>query len=101
MGAAGKPARQLKSAWTEAWEGPDSPGTLPMPVQGILSEPAMHRVNRAAEGGNEAARALVTYFVGQGVGLVEGVQSCRAVVEAFMGDFAAALEDMQALAADA
>ena len=23
----GKPARQLRTAWTEAWEGPDSPGT--------------------------------------------------------------------------
>ncbi|MBL6457673.1 nitronate monooxygenase [Belnapia sp. T6] len=97
-GRTGKPARQLRSAWTEAWEGPESPGTLPMPLQGLISEPAMARVNRAAEGGDAAARELVSYFVGQGVGLVEGVQSCRAVVEAFMGDFAAALEDMQALA---
>src|SRR5262245_45611409 len=31
----GKPARQLRSAWTEAWDSPDSPGTLPMPLQGI------------------------------------------------------------------
>lgn len=98
-GRTGKPARQLKSAWTEAWEGPDSPGPLPMPLQGLLSEPAMQRVNRAAEGGNQEARALVSYFVGQGVGLVDSVQSCRSVVEAFMGEFAEALEDMQALAA--
>src|SRR5919106_5606439 len=26
-GRTGKPARQLKSAWKEAWERPDSPGT--------------------------------------------------------------------------
>ena len=99
-GRTGKPARQLKSAWTDAWEGPDSPGPLPMPLQGLLSEPAMQRVNRAAEGGNQAARALVSYFVGQGVGLVDSVQSCRSVVEAFMREFAEALEDMQALTAD-
>jgi NAD(P)H-dependent flavin oxidoreductase YrpB (nitropropane dioxygenase family) len=97
-GRTGKPARQLRSAWTDAWEGPHSPGPLPMPLQGILSEPAMARVNRSAEGGNESARALVSYFVGQGVGLVDCVLSCRSVVEAFMAEFADALEDLGRLA---
>jgi NAD(P)H-dependent flavin oxidoreductase YrpB (nitropropane dioxygenase family) len=97
-GRTGKPARQLKSAWTEAWEGPNSPGTLPMPLQGLISEPAMARVNRAAEGGNEKARELVSYFVGQGVGLVDDIPSARQVVTSFMTEFAEALEDMQALA---
>jgi NAD(P)H-dependent flavin oxidoreductase YrpB (nitropropane dioxygenase family) len=96
-GRTGKPARQLRSAWTDAWEGPDSPGTLPMPLQGLISEPAMRRVNRAAEGGNAKARELVTYFVGQGVGLVDSVPSCRQVVAAFMTEFAEALEDMRRL----
>ena len=96
-GRTGKPARQLRSTWTDAWEGPDSPGPLPMPLQGILSEPAMRRVNRAAEGGNAQARALVSYFVGQGVGLVEDVRSVRAVVQDFMTEYAEALEDMRAL----
>jgi NAD(P)H-dependent flavin oxidoreductase YrpB (nitropropane dioxygenase family) len=94
-GRTGKPARQLKSAWTDAWEGPDSPGPLPMPLQGIISEPAMQRVNRAAEAGNEQARVLVSYFVGQGVGLVDSVISARQVVAAFMEEFAEALEDMR------
>jgi NAD(P)H-dependent flavin oxidoreductase YrpB (nitropropane dioxygenase family) len=96
-GRTGKPARQLRSAWTDAWEGPDSPGPLPMPLQGMLSEPAMARVNRAAEAGSEPARALVSYFVGQGVGLVDEIPSCRQVVAAFMTEFAEALEDMQRL----
>ncbi len=96
-GRTGKPARQLRSAWTDAWEGPDSPGPLPMPLQGILSEPAMARVNRAAEAGSEPARALVSYFVGQGVGLVNGIPSCRQVVASFMTEFAEALDDMQRL----
>ncbi len=35
----GKPARQLRSAWTEAWErGPGSPGALPMPLMTLVSE---------------------------------------------------------------
>jgi NAD(P)H-dependent flavin oxidoreductase YrpB (nitropropane dioxygenase family) len=96
-GRTGKPARQLRSAWTDAWEGPDSPGTLPMPLQGIISEPAMARVNRAAEAGNANARELVSYFVGQGVGLVDSIPTCRQVVSAFMTEFAEALEDMQRL----
>src|SRR5207244_5545568 len=29
----GKPARLLRTAWTDAWEAPESPGTLPMPLQ--------------------------------------------------------------------
>ena len=97
-GRTGKPARQLRSGWTDAWEGADSPGTLPMPLQGLLSEPAMRRVNQAAESGNEQARALVSYFVGQGVGLVEDVRSVRSVMTDFMTEFADALEDMRRLA---
>lgn len=96
-GRTGKPARQLRSAWTDAWEGPDTPDPLPMPLQGLLSEPAMRRVNQAAESGNESARALVSYFVGQGVGLVEDVPSARAVVLDFMTEFADALEEMRRL----
>ena len=49
-GRTGKPARQLRSAWTDAWEGADSPGTLPMPLQGLISEPAMARVNSRGRG---------------------------------------------------
>ena len=97
-GRTGKPARQLRSAWTDAWEGTDSPGTLAMPLQGLLSEPAMARVNKPAEGGNAKARNLVSYFVGQGVGLVEDIPSCRQVVAGFMAEFADALDDMARLA---
>jgi hypothetical protein len=68
-----------------------------MPLQGLISEPAMARVNQAAEAGNPRARELVSYFVGQGVGLVDSIPSCRQVVAAFMIEFADALEDMRML----
>src|SRR5262249_60090846 len=35
----GKYSRQLPSAWTHAWEGPDSPRPLPMPLQSPISRP--------------------------------------------------------------
>ena len=95
-GRTGKYSRQLKSAWTDAWEGPDSPGALPMPMQSLISEPAIHRATKAAEGGNEKARELVTYFVGQGVGLVDNITSARSVVQDFMQDYASAVETLNA-----
>ncbi len=91
----GKYSRQLRSAWTEAWEQPDSPGALPMPFQSLISEPALRAAQRAAEKGNTNARELVTYFVGQGVGLVDSVKSSRTVVQEFMEEFAEALDEMQ------
>jgi NAD(P)H-dependent flavin oxidoreductase YrpB (nitropropane dioxygenase family) len=96
----GKPSRQLRSAWTDAWESPESPGALAMPFQSLISEPALAAAQRAAEHGNPKARELVTYFVGQGVGLVDKVKSSREVVREFMEEFAEALTDMQALAED-
>lgn len=69
-----------------------------MPLQSLISEPALAAAQRAAEKGNPKARELVTYFVGQGVGLVDSVKSSRTVVKEFMEEFAEALSDMQALA---
>ena len=88
----GKPARQLRTAWHDAWDDPDGPGTLPMPLMGMVSEPAFHRIERAAEAGHPEARELVSYFVGQGVGLVEEVRPSRAVVQAFREEFVEAVE---------
>ena len=87
----GKPARQLRSAWHAAWDGPDSPGALPMPLMGMVSEPAFARIERAAAAGNEDARGLVSYFVGQGVGLIEQERSARSVVQDFRDEFATAI----------
>lgn len=88
----GKPARQLRTAWHDAWDDPEGPGTLPMPLMGMVSEPAFHRIERAAEAGHPEARELVSYFVGQGVGLVEEVRPSRAVVQAFREEFVEAVE---------
>jgi NAD(P)H-dependent flavin oxidoreductase YrpB (nitropropane dioxygenase family) len=94
----GKFSRQLRSAWTDAWEAPDSPGPLPMPFQTIFSEPALRAAHRAAERGNKKAYELVTYWVGQCVGLVDSVKSTRVVVQEFMEEFAEAISEMQLFA---
>ena len=100
-GRTGKPARQLRSVWTDAWDrGPDSPGALPMPLQSIISRDAFASIDRSVAAGNAAARDLVSYFVGQGVGLIDSVKSAGAVVQEFKEDFADAIEHMNALVAE-
>lgn len=92
----GKPARQLRTAWHEAWDSEGGPGALPMPLMGMVSEPAFARIERAAEAGNAEARNLVTYFVGQGVGLVEEIRPSRAVVQSFREEYVEAIERLAA-----
>ncbi|GGI21699.1 nitronate monooxygenase [Bradyrhizobium guangdongense] len=100
-GRTGKPARQLRSVWTDAWDrAPESPGALPMPLQSIISRDAFNSIDRAAASGNARARDLVSYFVGQGVGLIDSVKSAGAVVQEFKEEFAEAVEHMNALVAE-
>ena len=93
----GKPARQLKTAWHEAWDSAAGPGALPMPLMGMVSEPSFQRIEKAVLGGNQQARELVSYFVGQGVGLIDQVRSARGVVQEFREEFAAAVMGLTAM----
>ena len=70
----GKPARQLRTAWTEAWEAPESPGTLPMPLQFILNNYALRRIQRS---GN---RELTGMPVGQVVSRMNKVRPSKDVI---------------------
>lgn len=94
----GKPARQLNTPWQEAWDAPDGPGSLPMPLMGMVSEPAFARIEREAAAGNAKARELVSYFVGQGVGLVDQVRSSRQVVQDFREEFIDAVTGLASIA---
>ena len=93
----GKYTRQLRSPWTDAWQGPEAPEPLPMPLQGLVSGPALQRIDKLAEAGHQGAKQLATYWVGQGVGLMNAPLSARAVVQNFMEDFASAWEHMRAV----
>ncbi|MGM4991766.1 nitronate monooxygenase [Tardiphaga sp. 841_E9_N1_2] len=100
-GRTGKPARQLRSVWTDAWDrSEDSPGALPMPLQSLISRDAFASIDRSAAAGNAQARDLVSYFVGQGVGLIDSVKSAGAVVQEFKEDFAEAAEHLTMLVSE-
>ena len=91
----GKFCRQLRSDWTDAWEQEGAPRPLPMPLQSMVSDTAMSKVLKLANGGHEGARQLASYFVGQGVGLMNTTQSTRSVVMDFMSDYLLAVERLQ------
>jgi NAD(P)H-dependent flavin oxidoreductase YrpB (nitropropane dioxygenase family) len=86
----GRPARQLRSGWTDAWEnGGLEP--LAMPLQGILAAEPWVRISRAAEAGEGRAEELLTYFVGQFVGRLHAARPAAEVVAEMVGDCAALL----------
>ena len=71
-----------------------------MPLQSLISRDAFDSIDRAAAAGNAQARDLVSYFVGQGVGLIDSVKSAGAVVQEFKEDFAEAVEHLDNLVSD-
>lgn len=91
-GRTGKPARQLVSDWTDAWAPRGERPPLPLPLQNMLAEPLLRRVDVLAAQGHPGAQALATYFVGQGVGLMTKVKPAREVVREFIEDYLAAAE---------
>jgi len=90
----GKHSRQLQSTWTDAWESDKAPEPLPMPLQPMVAEPALQKVNKLAAGGHAGAQDLATYWVGQGVGLMNQSISASDVVQDFKEDFIGAYERM-------
>jgi hypothetical protein len=65
-----------------------------MPLMGMLSRPAFDAIEKAAANGNQAAYELVSYWVGQGVGLIDQVRSATAIVQEFKVEFADAVENL-------
>lgn len=92
----GKHSRQLRSPWTDAWESDAAPDPLPMPLQTLVSEPALHHIDKLSQGGHEGAKALATYWVGQGVGLMNQSMSTGQVVQEFKEDYLRAYERLVA-----
>jgi NAD(P)H-dependent flavin oxidoreductase YrpB (nitropropane dioxygenase family) len=93
----GKPARMLRTTWTEEWEAPDSPGPLPMPLQPMLTGEALARIHRVAAKEGSGAQELATYFVGQVVGSMNTVKPTRRVVMEMVEEFVDTVERLTAL----
>ncbi|MGI8754855.1 MAG: nitronate monooxygenase [Acidimicrobiales bacterium] len=91
----GKPARMLKSAWTEEWDDPTHPAPLGMPLQPILTSQAIARIDRAALKPGTGAEKLANYFVGQIVGHMNETKTSAAVVYEMVDEFIDAIESVK------
>ena len=91
----GKPARMLRTAWTEAWEAPESPGTLPMPLQFILNSKAMRRIARSG------TKEMAGMPVGQIVSRMNEVKSCRDVIFEMVEEYIEVTDRMHRATVDA
>ena len=90
----GKPARQLRSAWTDAWEDPANPDPLPMPLHGLLTIDAQRSIQNDALQGGEGGRKLINYYVGQSVGMLNQVRPAAEVFQAIKDECDAVLKHL-------
>jgi NAD(P)H-dependent flavin oxidoreductase YrpB (nitropropane dioxygenase family) len=91
----GKPARQLRTAWTDEWDDPANPKPLGMPMQPLLVNEAIQRIDRAAFKEGSGAAQLANYFVGQVVGTMNVSKPAAQVVYDMIEEF---IDATQALA---
>ncbi|GFE18571.1 putative 2-nitropropane dioxygenase [Streptomyces glebosus] len=88
----GKPARQLRTAWTDAWDDPSGPGPLPMPLQGLLVAEANSRIQR------HEIEPLLGTPVGQIVGRMNSERSVQAVFDELTRGFERAIDRINRIA---
>jgi NAD(P)H-dependent flavin oxidoreductase YrpB (nitropropane dioxygenase family) len=80
----GKPARLLKSRWTEAWDAENAPEPLPMPLQNILVAEAHQRMSQSHD------PTAVAMPVGQIVGRMNEIRPVADIIAELVSGFEAA-----------
>jgi NAD(P)H-dependent flavin oxidoreductase YrpB (nitropropane dioxygenase family) len=88
----GKPARQLRTEWTDAWDDPSGPGTLPMPLQGLLVADALSRIQKYE------VEPLLGTPVGQIVGRMNSERSVQEVFDDLTRGFEHAVDRINRIA---
>jgi NAD(P)H-dependent flavin oxidoreductase YrpB (nitropropane dioxygenase family) len=89
----GKPARMLKNDWTEAWENPDNPKPLGMPLQFMVSGLAVAATHKYPDETVDVAFNPV----GQVVGQFEKVEKTSAVIERWVQEYLEATNTLNEL----
>jgi len=91
----GKPARMLKNKWTEAWENPENPDPLPMPLQGMITFDAMRRTSMYAGSGN--TQEVSFNAAGQVIGQVKQIESVKDVIFRMINEYLDSVERLNQL----
>lgn len=91
----GKPCRMLKNEWTEAWSAEGNPEPLGMPLQGLVTADAIRRTHTYAAVGE--CQKVAFNPVGQVVGQINEVESCRNLINRLLNEYIDALDKVNAL----
>ena len=91
----GKPARMLKNKWTEAWENPDNPDPLPMPLQGMITFDAMRRTSMYAGTGN--TQDVSFNAAGQVIGQVNQIETVKDVMYRLINEYLDSIDRLHSL----
>ncbi len=87
----GKPARQLRTEWTDAWDDPANPDPLGMPLQYMLCSEALERIRAAGK------EELMGVPIGQLVGSFTEVRSVADVIAQIKQDYRTTVEALPRL----
>lgn len=77
----GKPARLLKSRWTDAWDAEGAPDPLPMPLQNVLVSEAHQRMSESSD------PTTVAMPVGQIVGRMNEIRPVADIIAELVAGF--------------
>src|SRR3954464_11826256 len=89
----GKPARLLKTKWTDAWAEEGAPQPLPMPLQNLLVSDAHNRMNEHGD------PDVISMPVGQIVGRMNEVRSVAEVMAELVRGYDEAVERLDKISA--
>ncbi|MGL4307143.1 MAG: nitronate monooxygenase, partial [Mycobacteriaceae bacterium] len=87
----GKPARLLKTKWTDAWDACDAPEPLPMPLQNILVSEAHQRINESTD------PQVVSMPVGQIVGTMNSIRPVAEIMDELVAGFSETVRRLQTI----
>ncbi len=88
----GKMARQLRTDWTEAWDSPENPDPLGMPLQYMLCSEALERIRLAGR------EELMGTPIGQLVGSFKETRTVAETVATLLADYEKAVTSLPRLA---
>ncbi|GAA4718806.1 nitronate monooxygenase family protein [Nocardioides conyzicola] len=87
----GKPARLLKTKWTEAWAEEGAPAPLPMPLQNLLVAEAHNRISASNN------PDVISMPIGQIVGRMNEVRPVADVMADLVAEFEATVERLNTI----
>ncbi len=91
----GKPARLLRTRWTDAWARPGAPAPLPMPLQNLLVGEAHARIAASHD------PSVVAMPVGQIVGRMNSVRPVAEIMAELVSGFDEAVDRLHTMRASA